>query len=280
MRYQTEVGWHEVRATLIVGADGRGSRVRRLVGFTPKKTSPPMNVLWFRLPREPGDPEIAMGRLGGGHILIQLNRFAHWPVGYVIPKGGYPELRASGIGGLRRAVTDLASEPAGRVEHLEGWQQVSLLSVESSRCPRWYRPGSLLIGDAAHVMSPVGDVGINYAIQDAVVAANVLAGPLLEGRLRLRHLRSVQLRREAPARVMQGLQALIQRRILAPVLRSDASPVPPKALRLLTRTPVLRDILAFGVWPVRVRGGEEPWTSGEAATRFRRPPGRASRRAG
>src|SRR5919199_5849391 len=158
VRHEGDDGWHEVRAILTVGADGRGSRVRRLAGFEPVKTSPPMDVLWFKLPREEGDPEGMVGRFGRGHIAVMVDRHDFWQAGYVIPKGTYPELRREGIESLRRSYAELVPELADRVEHLEDWKQVSLLSVESSRCPRWYRPGLLLIGDAAHVMSPVGGV--------------------------------------------------------------------------------------------------------------------------
>jgi len=263
VRYEGEDGWHEVRAILTVGADGRGSRVRRLAGFEPVKTSPPMDVLWFKLPRKEGDPEGAMGRFGRGHIAILLDRFDYWQAGYVIPKGTFPELRHEGIEALRRSFAELVPEFADRVGHLEDWRQVSLLSVESSRCPRWYRPGLLLIGDAAHVMSPVGGVGINYAIQDAVVAANVLAEPLKECQERLvdldtRYLAAVQRRRELPTRLIQRLQTLVQQQLLAPALRSKAPFAPPTFLRLLLRAPIVRNIpsrvVGFGFWPVRVKG--------------------------
>jgi 2-polyprenyl-6-methoxyphenol hydroxylase-like FAD-dependent oxidoreductase len=262
VRYEGEDGWHEVRAVLAVGADGRGSRVRRLAGFEPVKTSPPMDVLWFKLPREPDDPEGAMGRIGRGHIAILLDRFDYWQAGYVIPKGTYPELRREGIAALRRSFAGLIPEFADRLRALEDWRQVSLLSVESSRCPRWYRPGLLLIGDAAHVMSPVGGVGINYAIQDAVVAANVLAGPLKESQAQLKdldtkYLAAVQRRRELPTRFIQAVQTQIQRRVLANVLRSDGPLAPPGWLRLLLRVPVVRSVPArifgLGLWPVRVK---------------------------
>ncbi|MDQ4126411.1 MAG: FAD-dependent oxidoreductase [Actinomycetota bacterium] len=262
VRYEAEGEAREVRAVLTVGADGRGSRVRRLAGFEPVKTSPPMDVLWFRLERREGDPEDAMGRFGSGRIAILLNRFDHWQAGFVIPKGTFPELRREGIGALHRELAGLVPEFADRLDALENFRQVSLLSVESSRCPRWYRPGLLLIGDAAHVMSPVGGVGINYAIQDAVVAANVLAGPLAESQRRLvpldvRYLAAVQRQREIPTRLIQGLQALIQRRVLAPALRSERPLGIPRPLRLLFRAPILRSlparIVGFGFWPVRVK---------------------------
>src|SRR5215207_6006306 len=261
-RYEGHDGRHEVRAVLTVGADGRGSRVRRLAGFEPIKTSPPMDVLWFRLPREQEDPEDAILRFSRGHIAILLDRFDYWQAGYVIPKGAYPELRAEGIESLRRSFAELIPEFADRVGHLDDWKQVSLLSVESSRCARWYRRGLLLIGDAAHVMSPVGGVGINYAIQDAVVAANVLTRPLKDSQTRLedldiKYLAAVQRRRELPTRFIQAIQTQIQRRVLANVLRSDQPLSPPRWLRLLPRVPVVRSVPArifgLGIWPVRLK---------------------------
>ncbi|CAN5174499.1 FAD-dependent oxidoreductase [soil metagenome] len=262
VRYESEDGRHEVRAALTVGADGRGSRTRKLAGIEPQKTSPPMDVLWFRLPREAEDPAGVVGRFGRGHIAVMLDRDDYWQAGYVIPKGGFPKLRQEGIADLKREFSDLIPEFAGRLDHLTDWRQVSLLSVESSRCPVWHRPGLLLIGDAAHVMSPVAGVGINYAIQDAVETANILTGPLMQSQSRLpnveeRHLAAVQRRRELPTRVIQAAQAQVQRRVLAPALRSKKPFTPPLLLRLMTRIPLLRDIpgrlVGFGLRPARVK---------------------------
>ncbi len=262
VRYEGKDGKHEVRAVLTVGADGRGSRVRKLAGFEPKKTSPPMDVLWFKLPREKGDPEGLVGQFGRGHIAIMLDRDDYWQCGYVIPKGTFPELRHEGMGELKRQFAELVPAFADRLRHLTDWRQVSLLSVESSRCEKWYGPGLLLIGDAAHVMSPVAGVGINYAIQDAAAAANLLAEPLKKSQARLvdldtKYLAAVQQRREWPTRVIQRAQSIIQRRVLASALRSSEPFSPPLALRLLPRIPILRDLpgrlIAFGVWPVHVR---------------------------
>ena len=266
VRYEGHDGKHEVRALLTVGADGRGSRVRRLAGFEPIKTSPPMDILWFKLPHEAGDPEGLLGRFGEGHGAVALDRFDYWQAGYIIFKGTFPELRHEGIESLRRSYARLVPEFADRMEHLEDWKQVSLLSVESSRCPRWYRPGLLLIGDAAHVMSPVGGVGINYAIQDAVATSNVLTEPLKKSQSQLKdldvgYLAAVQRRREFPTKIIQGLQAVLQRRIIARALSSDSPFTPPLLFRLLLRTPVLRNLpahlIAFGAWPVHVKGERE-----------------------
>ncbi len=260
--YESADGRHEVRAALTVGADGRGSRTRKLAGIEPKKTSPPMDVLWFRLPREDEDPAGVVGRFGRGHIAVMLDRDDYWQAGYVIPKGTFPELRREGIEELRRQFGELAPEFADRLGHLTDWRKVSLLSVESSRCEKWHKPGLLLIGDAAHVMSPVAGVGINYAIQDAVAAANILAGPLRESQARLisvdeRHLAAVQRRRELPTRVIQALQAQLQKNVLAPALGSSGPFSPPLLLRLLPKVPGFRDVpgrlIGYGVWPSRVR---------------------------
>lgn len=257
VRYQTPQGWHELRSLLTVGTDGRFSRVRKLAGIEPIKTSPPMDVTWFKLPRKPGDGEGVMGRIGKGFILVMLDRDDTWQLGYVIPKGSYQQVHAAGIEALRRKIVEVAPELADRVELLRDWKQIALLSVESSRCPCWFKPGLLLIGDAAHVMSPVGGVGINYAIQDAVVAANVLTEPLKRGHVRERDLRAVQRRREWPTRIIQAIQSLAQRRIMAGVLDLSKPLVVPPIARLLGRIPLLRDIpsriMAFGVVPVHVR---------------------------
>jgi len=257
VQYRGQDGWHEVRAVLTVGADGRFSRIRRLAGFEPIKTAPPMDVLWFRLPRKPGDPKQSGGRLGSGHILIMLNRADHWQMGYVIPKGGYQEIHAAGLEKLRQTIVEMLPEFADRVDHLQEWKQVSVLSVESSRLPRWYRPGLLLIGDAAHVMSPVGGVGINYAIQDAVEAANVLSEGLKEGQVRTRDLAEVQRRRELPTRIIQAFQNFIQQRVLANVLKSDKPLRVSPALLFLLRLPIVRDIparfIAFGFRSAHVK---------------------------
>ncbi|MEH2306353.1 FAD-dependent oxidoreductase [Nostoc sp.] len=253
VRYRGGGGWHEVRAILTVGADGRHSRLRHLGEFKSIETSPPMDILWFRLPRQPEDPEGGMGRFGQGKIIAMLDRGDEWQVAYVIPKGGYQKLRAEGLEELKKSVVEVVPEFQQRIQNLHDWSQIAFLSVESSRVKRWYHPRLLLIGDAAHIMSPVGGVGINYAIQDAVVAANVLSKPLKNGQVQLSDLAKVQCQRELPTRIIQAFQTFIQKRVFAPVLTSNNTFVPPAFLRL----PILRDLparlIAFGVFPSHVK---------------------------
>jgi 2-polyprenyl-6-methoxyphenol hydroxylase-like FAD-dependent oxidoreductase len=197
--------------------------------------------------------KVGMGRIGQGHILAMLERSDSWQIAFVIPKGGYQELRTAGLSALRKSIVDVAPELSSRIENLQDWSQIAFLSVESSRVKRWYHPGLLLIGDAAHIMSPVGGVGINYAIQDAVVAANILAKPLKAGRVNEGDLAKVQRKRELPTRIIQTFQALVQKQIFTRVLNSDQIVQPPGFLRL----PILRDLparlIALGVFPVHVQ---------------------------
>jgi len=258
VHYRGQDGWHEVRAVLTVAADGRFSRVRKLAGFEPVKTAPPMDVLWFRLPRRPEDSMESTGRLVQGHILVMLNRGEEWQMGYVIPKGGYQQIHAAGLEKLRQVVAELLPEFADRVEYIKEWKQVSVLSVESSRLRRWYRPGLLLIGDAAHVMSPIAGVGINYAIQDATVAANVLSDDLRAGKLPLRDLAKVQRKREWPTRIIQGFQNIMQGQVLTKVLKSDEPLTISPFLLFLLRLPGIRVLpakfIGIGPWPAHVKG--------------------------
>src|SRR2546421_1432385 len=259
VHYRGRDGWHEVRAVLTVGADGRFSRVRKLAGFEPIKTAPPMDVLWFHLPRKTGDPKESAGRLASGHILVILNRTDYWQIGYVIPKGGYQKIHAASLESLRKELAELLPEWVDRIATLQEWKQISVLSVESSRLRRWYRPGLLLIGDAAHVMSPVGGVGINYAVQDAVVAANVLSDTLKAGQIRLSDLAEVQRKREWPTRIIQGFQNMLQRTVLVNVLKSDKPLTFPPFVRFLLRLPLVGTIptrlIAFGPSRVHVKEG-------------------------
>ncbi|HEY9892400.1 MAG TPA: FAD-dependent oxidoreductase [Candidatus Sericytochromatia bacterium] len=253
VRYRGHGGWHEVRSQLTVGADGRHSKLRQLVGFEAIETSPPMDVLWFRLPRKSDEAEGLNGRIGKGHIVAMLDRSDTWQIAYVIPKGRYQKLRAEGLAALRESIVEVVPELSDRVAQLKDWSQIAFLSVESTRLKRWYRPGLLLIGDAAHVMSPVGGVGINYAIQDAVVAANILSEPLKKGHLHLWDLAQVQRQRELPTRIIQAFQSLMQQQILVRAMNSDGQFKPPFFLSL----PILRDIIprliGLGVWSAHVK---------------------------
>ena len=256
VRYRSERELSEIRASLTVGADGRSSRIRRLAGFEPIKTSPVMDILWFRIPRDSKDPEGVLGRFGRGHGMVMLDRLTEWQVGFLILKGSYSEIRAAGIDALRQSIAEMAPEFAERIKHLQDWKQVAVLSVESSRVSHWYKPGLLLIGDAAHVMSPVGGVGINYAIQDAVVAANVLSEPLKAGGLTTEHLHEVQRQRELPTKVIQWIQSQAQQRIVGAALRSDRPLTIPWWVRMLLRTPIIRDlparVIAHGIKRVNI----------------------------
>jgi 2-polyprenyl-6-methoxyphenol hydroxylase-like FAD-dependent oxidoreductase len=233
-----------VRAELVVGADGRHSTVRAQAGLQVQDMGAPIDVLWLRLSRHPSDPDQTAGRFERGRILILINRGDYWQCGFVIPKGTIDELRQKGLESFRESLAAIAPFVRDRVGELRDWNDIKLLTVVVDRLRRWYRPGLLCIGDAAHAMSPVGGVGINLAIQDAVAAANLLAGPLRQGRVTTEDLRQVQRRREWPTRFTQRAQVLIQDRIISRVLGSRG-PLPlPWPLRLLRRFPILRRIPA------------------------------------
>lgn len=247
----------EVRADLVVGADGRGSIVREKAGLRVEEVGAPMDVLWFGLSRRPGDPESSMGRFDIGRIFIMLNRGDYWQCGFVIPKGSVGQIREKGLAAFRESVATLAPFTADRVGELRDWNEIKLLTVKVDRLTRWYRPGLLCIGDAAHAMSPVGGVGINLAIQDAVAAANALAVPLHAGRVTTGDLHRVQARRMLPTRLTQRMQLLIQNRVIRRVLSSTDTLTPPLAVKLLARFPFLRRIparlIGMGVRPEHVR---------------------------
>jgi 2-polyprenyl-6-methoxyphenol hydroxylase-like FAD-dependent oxidoreductase len=254
---KTRDGPRDVHSDLVVAADGRHSIVREKAGLQVQDFGAPMDVLWFRLSRRPEDPPQTMGRFDIGRIFVSINRGDYWQCGFVIPKGQFEEIRKRGLESFREQVAQLAPYARDRVGELRDWEQVKLLTVRVDRLLQWYRPGLLCIGDAAHAMSPVGGVGINLAIQDAVAAANILAGPLQEGALTIDHLHRIQKRRELPTRVTQWLQVAIQRRIIARVLDETGPFEPPLAVRLLARFPLLRRIparlIGIGVRPEHVR---------------------------
>src|SRR5438874_4366027 len=211
----------DLLADLVIGADGRHSTVRAAARLPAEEFGVPMDALWFRLSRRASDPEQTMGLFGAGRILILLNRGDYWQCGYVIGKGANEEVRRRGLPWFRESIVKLLPWLADRVAELGDWDAIKLLTVRVDRLRQWYRPGLLCIGDAAHAMSPVGGVGINLAIQDAVAAANILARRLQEGPISVEHLKAVQKRREWPVRVTQRLQLMVQKRLIARALQSD-----------------------------------------------------------
>jgi 2-polyprenyl-6-methoxyphenol hydroxylase-like FAD-dependent oxidoreductase len=220
-----------------------------------------MDVLWFRLSRRQEEPETIAMRSGPGRAAILIDRRDYWQIGYIIPKGGAEKVRAAGLPAFRRTLAELMPDLADRVDEIEDWDQVKLLTVRSDRLARWYTRGYLAIGDAAHAMSPVAGVGINVAIQDAVVAANVLWEPLRRGRISTRELAQVQRQRELPVRLTQIVQAFIQQMFFRAVLNSiTPSVLPQRLLRLLLRIPMLGDLpahfVAFGIRRPQVESPE------------------------
>jgi 2-polyprenyl-6-methoxyphenol hydroxylase-like FAD-dependent oxidoreductase len=228
-----------LRADLVVAADGRSSDLRAASGLPLRDLGVPIDVLWMRVSRDPDESSDSLGRVGGGMILVMLNRGDYWQMASVVPKGGFDAVRERGLEAFRARLAAATGYSAERVAEIRDWDDVKLLSVQVNRLERWWRPGFLAIGDAAHTMSPVGGVGINLAVQDAVAAANMLAGPLGAGTLSDGDLAAVQRRRFWPTRLTQALQALVQDRVIRPQLDSG-DPGPPLPLRLLARFPVLR----------------------------------------
>ncbi|MFO1056090.1 MAG: FAD-dependent oxidoreductase [Dongiaceae bacterium] len=255
---RTPAGPLEVRARLVVGADGRHSTVRQAAGLPVRELGAPIDVLWFRLSHRPDDPAVTMGRFVAGGIFILIDRGAHWQCGYVIPKGGFEAIRGEGLESFRARIARLAPFAADRLAaELADWEPVKLLTVRVDRLSRWWQPGLLCIGDAAHAMSPVGGVGINLAIQDAVAAANLLAGPLRTGAPLEPAMARLQRRRTLPVRVTQRLQLLVQDRVISRVLGREQPLRPPLILRLLARFPRLRRLparlIGLGIRPEHVR---------------------------
>jgi 2-polyprenyl-6-methoxyphenol hydroxylase-like FAD-dependent oxidoreductase len=246
------VSGKEIRADLVIGADGRHSTVRALAGLEVENLGAPIDVLWFRLSRKSMDPKTSMGRFDAGAALVLINRRDYWQCGYVIPKGTADDVRRAGLPAFRALLGRLLPWMADRTGELDDWEKVKLLTVQIDRLKQWWRPGLLCIGDAAHAMSPVGGVGINIAIQDAVAAGNVLAAGDFSGKT----LRGFQQRREWPVRVTQRLQILAQDRIITRVLKTTQALEPPLLFRLLTRYPVLRRIpgrlIGMGIRPEHV----------------------------
>lgn len=257
VKAKTSEGPLEIRADLVVGADGRGSIVRERAGLEVQELGAPIDVLWFRLSRLPSDPGQVLGRVVAGKIMVMLNRDSYWQCGYIIAKGALDKLQQRGLEAFRADILSLARFLDDRVNELGDWGEIRLLTVKVDRLRQWYRPGLLCIGDSAHAMSPVGGVGINLAIQDAVAAANILWRPLSQGWVSTSHLQKVHWRRELPTRVTQWAQVQIQNRILGRVLGSAQPASAPWPIRLFKRFPVLRRIparlIGIGVRPEHVQ---------------------------
>jgi 2-polyprenyl-6-methoxyphenol hydroxylase-like FAD-dependent oxidoreductase len=247
-----------LRAELVVGCDGRTSVVRQAAGLMVRDLGSPIDVLWFRLSREPGDPENVLGHLGRDKMLVTIDRNSYWQCAYVIGKGGMQQVQARGLEAFRRDIADGARFLANRVDELKSFDDVKLLSVTVDRLVNWCRPGLLCIGDAAHAMSPVGGVGINLAIQDAVASANLLAAKLKAGTLSDRDLEGVQRRRLLPVKLIQRFQVTVQNRVLRPAVSGTVTELKvPWIIRLLDRSAWLRrwpaQVLGLGVRPEHVR---------------------------
>jgi 2-polyprenyl-6-methoxyphenol hydroxylase-like FAD-dependent oxidoreductase len=247
-----------LRAELVVACDGRSSVVRQVAGLTVRDLGSPIDVLWFRLSRQSGDPENVLGHLGRDKMLVTIDRSSYWQCAYVIGKGGMQQAQARGLDAFRRDVADGARFLANRVDELKSFDDVKLLSVTVDRLVKWCRPGLLCIGDAAHAMSPVGGVGINLAIQDAVATANLLAAKLKAGTLSDLDLEGVQRRRLLPVKLIQRFQVTVQNRVLRPAVSGTVTELKvPWIIRLLDRSVWLRrwpaQVLGLGVRPEHVR---------------------------
>jgi 2-polyprenyl-6-methoxyphenol hydroxylase-like FAD-dependent oxidoreductase len=238
-----------VRAPLVIGCDGRTSVVRQAAGLALRDLGSPIDVLWFRLSRQPGDPVQVLGHLSRDKMLVTIDRTSYWQCAYVIGKGGMQQVHAAGLEAFRRDVADGALFLANRVDELQSFDDVKLLSVTVARLVNWCRPGLLCIGDAAHAMSPIGGVGLNLAIQDAVATANLLAAKLKAGTLQDRDLESVQRRRMLPVKLIQRFQVAVQDRILRPAVSGSTRKLKvPWVVKLLDHSLWLRR------WPAQVLG--------------------------
>ena len=259
---KTPEGPLEIRAPLTVAADGRHSTLRKCAGLEILNVGAPMDVLWMEITRRADDPAQTFGHVDAGKFFIAINRDEYWQCAFVIPKGSFDEIRARGLPALREQIVQLSPYLRDRIGELSDWSRISLLTVAVDRLARWFLPGLLCIGDAAHAMSPVGGVGINLAIQDAVAAANILAAKLLHGTLTEEDLGAVQKRRTFPTRATQALQVFIQNRVIRRVLAGSQSVAPPWPLKLLRRFPYLRRfparIIGLGFRPEHVCTPEAP----------------------
>jgi 2-polyprenyl-6-methoxyphenol hydroxylase-like FAD-dependent oxidoreductase len=260
LRAKTPDGDLEVRADLVVGADGRHSTVRERAGLQVEAIGAPMDVLWMRLSKRPEDGTQLLGRILPGRLFVMIDRGDYWQCAYVIPKGGFEAVRSKGLDAFRNSLIEINPALAGRVQEIASWDDVKLLTVTIDRLKRWYRDGLLCIGDAAHAMSPVGGIGINVAIQDAVAAGNILGPALRAAPVPVSLLAAVQRRREWPTRMTQGLQVVVQNLVIRNVLQLQKQPRAPFLVKLLNWFPVLRRIpgriIGMGFRPEHVRTPE------------------------
>jgi 2-polyprenyl-6-methoxyphenol hydroxylase-like FAD-dependent oxidoreductase len=271
VRVKTKQGALEVRADLVVGADGRHSTVRKQAGFEVLDLGAPIDVLWMRIPRDNTDPEQTLGRFQAGKILVMLNRGDYWQCAYVIAKGTFDEMKRAGLPAFREGLLELAPSLGNRTEALKDWSDISLLSVSVDRLREWSRTGLLCIGDSAHAMSPVGGVGINLAIQDAVAAANALAQPLRARTPLDEPCRAIQKRREFPTKMTQAAQLFAHKNFIRPALsHKEAAQKLPLALRLLKQFPMLRRIparlIGLGVRPEHIHTPDAHHNKAKAAS--------------
>ncbi|WP_262028930.1 FAD-dependent oxidoreductase [Microvirga sp. Mcv34] len=257
VRVMTPDGPFDVWADLVVAADGRHSVMREKAGLEVLDIGAPMDVLWMKVPKLPGDPAQLLGRIEAGQMLVLIDRGDYWQCAYLIPKGTVEQLRQEGLPAFRAKLAGMAPFLGSRVEELQSWDDIKLLAVAVDRLKQWFKPGLLCIGDAAHAMSPAGGVGINLAIQDAVASANIL-GPLLKhGPIGSESLALVQKRREWPTRMTQRLQVLLHNRLIEPVLNSKGRVSAPLFIRLLAHWPLFRRLparlIGIGFRPEHVR---------------------------
>ena len=244
----TSTGALEIRADLVIAADGRSSALRAMAGLKVRDLGAPIDVLWLRLPRLPDDRNVPLGRIGAGYIFVMIERGDYFQCAFVVPKGGSDTVKAKGLQSFRERIRSIAPFLGDRVDTLRDWDDVKLLTVTVDRLEQWWRPGLLCIGDAAHAMSPIGGIGINLAVQDAVAAANILSGPLKRGAVTDADLARVQKRRLWPVSIIQSLQLAAQDRVMRPALNTERPIDVPLALKLLDRFAWLRR------WPARVVG--------------------------
>jgi 2-polyprenyl-6-methoxyphenol hydroxylase-like FAD-dependent oxidoreductase len=256
VRAQTPEGQIDIRADLTVACDGRHSTLRERAGMSVENLHAPMDVMWFRVSRDNDDPAEVVAHVESGRMMVMLNRNDYWQCAYVIPKGTGDDVERAGLGNFRNNVVEISPFLRNRLHEIDSWDKVKLLTVEVDRLRRWYRPGLICIGDAAHAMSPIGGVGINLAVQDAVAAANILAEALRHGKVTTDTLRQVQRRREFPTRVTQRLQIFMQNNLIGPALANRGKRPKAPTFMKMTQWPLLQRLpgrlLALGVRPEHV----------------------------